>query len=410
MKRLTYSHTMKASYIGYITQAIVNNLAPLLFLTFQTEFAISLEQIGFLITLNFGVQMLVDFLAVRFVDRIGYRPCIVAAHICAAIGLIGMGTLPYLLSDAYTGLMTAVIVYAIGGGLIEVLISPIVEALPGDAKASAMSLLHSFYCWGHVGVVLLSTLFFTIAGTGRWSYLAMLWALIPLFNTFFFLFVPIRTLEEDEESMPVRKLLKTKLFWVFILLMICSGAAEQAMSQWASLFAESGLMVSKTLGDLLGPCMFAFLMGLSRLYYGKFGARLNLMRFITGSSILCIISYLLAVFLPVPVLSLLACGLCGLSVGIMWPGVFSLAAEKCPGGGTAMFAFFALAGDVGCSAGPGLVGIISGAADSGRLTFLNSLTVFMNGNTGLKTGLLCAIIFPLILLVTLQNLRKTKSA
>lgn len=380
--QLQYKHTRNACYLGYITQAIVNNLSPLLFVTFQKQFSISLDKIGLLISINFVMQMLIDALAAKFVDKIGYRTCIVGAHIFSTIGLAGMGIFPFLFPNAYAGLIAAVLINAVGGGLIEVLVSPIVESLPGDEKASAMSLLHSFYCWGHVSVVLLSTVFFVTVGTEHWYILSVLWALVPLFNTFLFVNVPLNTIHDEEASLPIRKLFSMQLFWVFLLLMICAGASEQAMSQWTSLFAESGLQVSKTMGDLLGPCAFAVLMGVSRAFYGKFGAKLNLKRFIAGSGVLCIASYLLAAFSPIPLLSLVGCALCGLSVGIMWPGTFSLSSEYCPQGGTALFALLALGGDVGCAAGPGLVGLVSSLAGG-----------------ELKWGLTAALVFPILLLL-----------
>lgn len=391
MIRQNYRHTIYASYIGYIAQAIVNNLAPLLFLTFQSEYQISIEKISLLITVNFGIQLLVDILSARYVDRLGYRAAIMAAHFFCAAGLIGLGTLPEILPDAYLGLVAAVALYAIGGGLIEVLISPIVEACPTEDKSGNMSLLHSFYCWGQVGVVLFSTIFFKLAGIENWRVLAFLWALVPLGNFFYFSRVPINRLVEEGQAMPVKKMAGMKIFWIFIVMMICAGASEQAMSQWASAFAELGLGVDKTVGDLLGPCMFAALMGCSRLFYGKFSDRINLTGFISGSAVLCVCSYLLAVFAPVPLLSLAGCALTGLSVGIMWPGTFSLAAERCPQGGTAMFAFFALAGDLGCSSGPGLVGVMSG--------------VF---GEQLKMGLLFAIVFPVLLLLGVAAMKKTR--
>lgn len=387
--KLHFKHTRNACYLGYITQAIINNLAPLLFVTFQTQFSISLEKIGLLISINFMMQMFVDVLAAKFVDKIGYRICVVGAHVCCTVGLVGMGVFPFLFADPYIGLIIAILINAVGGGLIEVLISPIVESLPGDEKASTMSLLHSFYCWGHVGVVILSTLFFLSVGIHNWFLLTLIWAVVPLFNTFFFSQVPLHTVGEEGQGLPIRKLFSMKIFWIFLVLMICSGASEQAMSQWASLFAESGLKVSKTMGDLLGPCAFAALMGLSRVFYGKFGSKINLKNFIIGSGILCIISYLLATLSPYPLLSLIGCGLCGLSVGIMWPGTFSLSCEYCPQGGTALFALLALGGDIGCAGGPGLVGLISNLADN-----------------SLKTGLLFAIIFPVMMVVVIFILRQ----
>lgn len=385
-------HTLYACYIGYITQAIINNLSPLLFLTFHKQFGISLAAISILISINFCTQIAVDLISVKFVDKIGYRASGILSFVISAIGLVSLGLLPNVMPNAYVGLIIATMLNAIGGGLLEVLVSPVVEAipLPQKQKASAMSLLHSFYCWGHVGVVILSTLYFSIAGIQNWMYLPMIWALVPLFDVFLFAKIPLYKLVEEEERVPLRKTLKTGIFWLLFLLMICAGASEQAMSQWSSIFAELGLGVSKTVGDLLGPCAFAICMGLSRLIYGKMGQRINLKKFIIGSSLLCVVSYLIAVFSPFPLLALIGCAMCGFSVGIMWPGIFSIAGERCRSGGTAVFALFAVAGDIGCASGPALVGVISNAT---------------GGDNGLKTGLLCAIMFPIVMCIGVSVLR-----
>ena len=382
--RNNYKHTIAASYIGYIVQAIVNNFAPLLFLTFHNTYHISLDKIGLLVTINFGTQLIVDLISAKFADKIGYRLLAVTAHIFAAVGLIALGFLPDMLSNHYIGICIAVILYAIGGGLTEVIISPIVEACPTNGKSAAMSLLHSFYCWGSVLVVLLSTALFSVLGIDSWKIVACLWAIIPVFNAFYFTQVPISTLVENGESMTITQLLKTKIFWILALLMVCAGASELAMSQWASAFAESGLKVSKTVGDLAGPCFFAVLMGTSRVFHAKIANKVNLTKYLSICALICISSYLLASLSPIAILSLFGCGICGFSVGAMWPGTYSLASEKCTKGGTAMFALLALAGDSGCSLGPATVGFVS-----------NSL------NDNLKTGLLTAVIFPVILLAGL---------
>ena len=387
--RLNYDHTLCASYLGYICQAIVNNLAPLLFLTFQREFSLSLGRITLLVTVNFGVQLLVDLASAAFVDRLGYRRCAVAAHLFCAAGLAGLAVLPGLLPHPYPGLLAAVCLYAVGGGLIEVLISPIVEACPTRRKAAAMSLLHSFYCWGCVLVIALSTGFLALFGAGGWRLLALLWALAPAANAALFCRVPLNSLTPEGGGMSLRALAGSGAFWLLALLMVCAGASEQAMSQWASAFAESGLGVSKALGDLAGPCFFAVLMGLARTLYAVFSERVSLLVFIRGSCVLCVGAYLLAVFAPHPALALLGCGLCGLSVGILWPGVFSIAAARLPAGGTALFALLALGGDLGCSGGPTLVGLVSDAAGG-----------------ALRAGLLAAILFPLALLAGSLALRR----
>ncbi len=394
MKQLTYKHTVYACFIGYIVQAIINNFIPLLFLTFQSSFGIPLSQITFLVTFNFGLQLLIDMIAPSFVDKIGYRASIIIAHICSCLGLIGLTFLPQIMPTPFIGLMSAVVIYAIGGGLIEVLISPIVEACPTDNKEKAMSLLHSFYCWGHVAVVLFSTLFFRFIGIANWRMLAIFWAIIPLLNIFVFCKVPIAPLlAEDEKGMTLKELICNKLFWILLVLMICAGACEQAVSQWASTFAEKGLHIDKTIGDLAGPMLFAILMGSARAFYGKYGDRINLQKFMFGSGILCLFSYLLISFSPYPILGLVGCGLCGLSVGILWPGTFSISAKSLRGGGTLLFALLALGGDIGCSGGPTVVGIAS--------------SIF---NDNLQYGILCAVIFPVLLLIFLTLFTKTSVA
>lgn len=377
-----YGKTITACFVGYIVQAVVNNFVPLLFLTFQKNYGIPLSQITLLVTFNFGIQLLVDLLSVGFVDRIGYRVSMIIAHALAATGLILLTILPEALPSPFAGILIAVMIYAVGGGLLEVLVSPVVEACPSDNKEKAMSMLHSFYCWGHVGVVLLSTLFFRVFGIGNWKILALIWALIPIANAFAFGRVPMASLIEDgEQGLKLGELFRIKIFWVLLIMMVCAGASEQAVSQWASTFAEHGLGISKTMGDLAGPMAFAVLMGASRAFYGKYGDRINLDRFMIYSSSLCILSYLGISLLPVPLLSLAACAICGLSVGIMWPGTFSKAASALPKGGTAMFALLALGGDVGCSGGPTVVGIV---AD--RL------------GDNLKMGILAGVAFPILLL------------
>ena len=387
-----YNQTITACFIGYIVQAIVNNFVPLLFLTFERTYHIPLAQITLLVTLNFGIQLLVDLLSVGFVDRIGYRASMVIAHVLAALGLVLLTVLPEVLPSAFAGILCAVCVYAVGGGLLEVLVSPVVEACPSDNKEKAMSMLHSFYCWGHVGVVALSTLFFGLFGIDHWKLLAFIWAIVPLCNGVAFTKVPIAPLlPEGETGMSMRELFGKKLFWILFVMMVCAGASEQAVSQWASTFAEQGLHISKTLGDLAGPMAFAILMGTARAFYGKHGDRIDLDRFMKASCLLCVAAYLAISLVPIPMVSLAACAICGLSVGIMWPGTFSKASATLPKGGTALFALLALGGDIGCSGGPTLVGLVSSHA-----------------NDNLKAGILAAIIFPILLLGGISLCRKAQ--
>ena len=381
----SYKSTMCACFTGYIVQAIVNNFAPLLFVTFQKTFDIPLSQITALITVNFVIQLLIDLLSAGFIDKIGYRASAVLSHVFAAVGLILLTVLPDVFASPFVGLLIAVIIYAVGGGLLEVLVSPIMEACPTENKEKAMSLLHSFYCWGHMAVVLLSTLFFTAFGISNWRILAIFWALIPIVNAIFFTQVPIYSLQEEgEKGLTLKELCRNKVFWLMMIMMVCSGASEQAVSQWASTFAEQGLGVSKTVGDLAGPLAFAALMGTSRLLYGKFGDKLNLNKCMFFSACLCVISYLCIALIPIPAIGLIGCALCGFSVGVLWPGTFSKSSAAIKRGGTVMFAMLALAGDLGCSGGPTLAGLVSG-----------------NFNNNLHIGILSAIIFPAIMLLCL---------
>ena len=357
-----YRGTILSCYVGSMTMAIVNNFVPLLFLTFQTTFGFSLGQIGLLVSFNFCTQLTVDALAARYADKIGYRRLLVAAQILLSGGLVLLSILPYAIGSAYVGVVLAVITYSIGCGLNEVLISPVVEACPSEHKAAAMSLLHSFYCWGSVLVVLVSTVLFLLFDVSSWRVISCLWALIPAVNAVCFTRVPIAQLVEEGKSLSLGKLLATPLFWLLALLMLTAGATELSMTQWASAFAESGLKVSKAMGDLMGPCMFALFMGVGRVIQFKLVEKIDLLRYLLICAMICTVSYLLAALAPSPVLSLLGFALCGFGVAAMWPGTLSLGAAALPFGGTAMFALLALCGDIGCAVGPALVGFVSGAA------------------------------------------------
>ncbi len=385
-----YKKTLVACYLGFITQAIAANFAPLLFLTFRSTYGISLEKIALIPFVFYLTQLLIDFAATKFADRIGYRVCVTASQVVSALGLVLMAVLPEIMPVPFVGILIAVVLYAVGSGLIEVLVSPIVEACPFENKDGMMSLLHSFYCWGAVGVILGSTVFFAVFGVENWRILTLIWALVPLINTFNFITCPIERLLEDGESLPIRKLLGMPLFWLMILLMVCSGASEASMAQWASAFTESALGVSKTVGDLAGPCLFAVFMGIARVIYGKMSEKLNLTKTMLLCGAMCAGCYLLASFSPVPVMGLAGCALCGLAVGIMWPGTIRISSQNLPRGGTAMFAFLALAGDLGATVSPALVG---------------SLAEMSGGS--LKTGLLAGAVFPIVLVVGLGILRRS---
>ena len=388
-KQKNYKKTLIACYLGFVTQAISANFTPLLFLTFKSSYGITLEKIALVPLVFYLTQLLVDLAATKFADKIGYRTCVVASQVLSAAGIGLMAFLPDMLPVPFVGILVSVVLYAIGSGLIEVLVSPIVEACPFENKEGTMSLLHSFYCWGAMGVVLGSTLFFAVFGTENWKILTLVWALVPLYNTFNFISCPIERLVEDGKSMSIGKLLKTPIFWLLIILMVCSGASEASMAQWASAFTESAIGVSKTVGDLAGPCLFAMFMGISRMLYGKFSQKLDLTKVMLACGVMCAGCYLLASLSKLPFLALAGCALCGLAVGIMWPGSISISSKQCPRGGTAMFAFLALAGDLGAMVSPAMVG---------------SLSEMAGGD--LKSGLLAATVFPIVLVLVLLILKK----
>ncbi|MCM1024576.1 MAG: MFS transporter [Prevotella sp.] len=384
-----YGKTKLACYLGFVTQAICANFAPLLFLRFHDMYGISYGRLALISTFFFFTQLIVDFICAKFVDRIGYRKCVIASSASSFLGLAGLAFLPDIFPSPFAGILVCVIIYAVGSGLIEVLGSPIIEACPFENKDKMMSLLHSFYCWGSAAVVLGSTLFFAVFGIENWRILTFIWAVLPLYNIYNFAVCPIEKITEEGEGMTVMQLLKTKIFWLFIILMVCAGASELSMAQWASAFAEAALNVSKTVGDLAGPCGFAVCMAISRTVYGKFGDKMNLTVFMAFSGILCLACYLLAGLANIPVMGLIGCAVCGFSVGIMWPGSISISSSVLPAGGTAMFALLALAGDLGGSAGPAIVGAVSQSAGD-----------------DLRSGVLAGGVFPVALTVCAFILRK----
>lgn len=390
MLRKSFKATISASCIGYFTQAILINFAPLLFITFQKEFGLTQLQLTVLIATNFVTELLIDFLGTKYVSKIGYRPCVIIAQIFAILGLILMPTLPEIMSDKFLALEIATMFCGLGGGFIEVIISPIVEACPTKHKSAMMNLLHSFYCWGQMGVGILSTVFFLTVGYENWQILSLLWAIIPLVDLILFIFVPINVLVEEDKESSFGELVKTKIFWVFLIMMLCAGASELAMSQWASAFAEAGLGVEKWVGDLLGPCLFAICMGSARIFYAKNASKINLENGILVSSCICVLAYLIAIFSPIAIISLLGCALCGVGCGMLWPGTYSIATKRLPTGGVPMFGLLALFGDLGCLTGPFIAGQVSSLFDD-----------------NLKPGFLCAMIFPILMVIMVIILKRS---
>ncbi len=399
-----YTSTLYACYLGYITQAIVVNLAPLFFVIFQNRFAISYMDLANLVLITFVVQIATDAAMIKLTARFGYRRSAVAAHVFAAVGLAGLAIFPYIMPP-YAGIIVAVVIYSIGGGLTEVVISPIVDALPGEAKASAMSLLHSFYSWGQMLVVILTTILLAIIGDDNWRYLPLVWALIPAFNLFNFMKVPIIEPSEEMKSNGIGKFLRSPIFIVALLMMICGGASEQAISQWASLFAEKALGVPKMMGDLLGPCLFALCMGIGRTVYGILGdEKINIEKALLGTTIFCILCYGITVFVPLPFVALLGCAFSGFGVALMWPGILSYTSQKYNyQAGPVLFSLLALGGDTGCSLGPWIAGTVS------------DLYIAANGatpaveNAAIRVGILASVVFPVMMIVLLCVMRKLRT-
>ena len=389
----SFRHTKAACYIAGMVQAMVCGFVPLLVVIFNRDYGISLSLITVLLTVNFVAQFTADLVSIFFVNKVSRRACIVAAHIFVGTGYFLLGVVPFFMKDIYWGVFLSVVLFSTGGGLLEVMTSPILDSCPSENKAAAMSILHSMFSFGSIGVILLSSMFFWVFGQANWQYLPFIWSIIALLNAVYLSIVPIKKVNAENKKVSPRGVFKQKQFFVLMLVMMCGGASEIAMSQWASAFAESSLGVSKTVGDILGPCMFALMMGISRITYPFFAHKINLMKYIKGCSALCVVAYLIAALSPFKAFALAGCGLCGFAVGIMWPGTVSLAARSSLDGGTAIFALIALAGDIGCTVGPMVVGFVS--------------SIF---GGEFRAGLLAATIFPLILFIGMSILNKKKSS
>lgn len=390
-----YKKTLHACYRGYITQAIIVNLAPLFFIIFQDRYNVSFVTLGSIVLLNFVTQLMTDLVSIKFIEKVGYRIAAVMAHLLASIGLVLLGTLPNIM-PVVPALVTATLFYSVGGGLLEVIVSPIVDSLPGEEKESSMSLLHSFYCWGQVLVILITTCLLFFIGNKNWHIIPILWAILPIYNLIKFLKVPMLPPLTSDERMPIKKLLNSKIFLVILLLMLCAGASELALAQWASLFTEKALGVSKAIGDVFGPCLFGVLMGVGRTVYGIYGGKVKLLRVLIISSLLCICAYLLASLSQNAMISLVGCALCGLSVSLMWPGMLSFASEEFKTGGTAMFGIMAVFGDMGCSVGPWVIG------------FVSEFTIATGEAQALRYGVLAAVIFPIVMMIGTLFLQKKR--
>lgn len=399
MKARTFKGTKIACYTGYLVQGIINNIAPLLFVIFSDKFNMTLQKLSLLITINFVTQLIVDTLSIKFVDKIGYKPLAIISQSIAFIGLLSLGVLPYVFANSYLGVVISIILSAIGSGITEVIISPIVESIPGEKKTAEMSLLHSFYCWGQVIVVLLTTIMIKVFGNDLWYIAPIVWSIIPLINTINFIGVPIKPNLTSEEKTPLFEMLFSKQFLLLIIIMICSGASEIGMSQWSSYFAETGLKISKMTGDLLGPCLFAVLMGTGRMIFGFIGEKINLKTALSFSALFCTICYLGTCFIDHSLISLLICATTGITVSIMWPATLSLAARLFPKGGGPMYSVLALSGDTGCTLGPWFISFMS-----------IKISTDISSGEALKSGLGFASFFPLLMVLAITLLRLPKKS
>ena len=384
-----YTQTKLASYIGYIVQAIINNFLPILFIAFQDVYALSYEKLARLIVFNFVTQMITDLITPKIVNVIGYKKASVLAHFCASLGLVMLSVLPSLMSP-YLAIIISIIVYAFGSGLIEVIISPIIENLPTDNKKSNMAFLHSFYCWGQAFTIIVTTILIFVFGYRRWNFIPLIWAIVPFLNMFFFMRVPVIEPTSETKKATFSVLFKSSKFRCFMVMMFCAGACEIAMAEWASIFAQQALGISKVIGDLLGPCAFAIFMGLGRIWYAKVAEKVSFRKTLIYMSMACFLCYIVVAFCKIPFVSLMCCALCGFTVSLSWPGLYSAGAKKFPEGASVMYSVFAMCGDTGCCLGPWVLGIV---ADS----------------LGLNIGFAAASVFPIIMIVTATMSLKTKS-
>lgn len=375
-----YIPTKLAGYVGFVVQAIVNNFLPILFIVFQDIYGLGYEKLGRLIVFNFAVQMFIDFITPKIIHKIGYRRAAFLCQFTACLGLCLMSLLPRIMPSPYTAMFIAIAVYATGSGLMEVILSPMIEMLPTGNKSGNMAVLHSFYCWGQTVVVPLTTLMVFAFGYENWSYIPLVWAIVPFINMLAFLRVPIVEPGREVKQSTLIELLKTPSFIIYMLMMFCGGASEIAMSQWASLFVEQALGVSKAIGDIVGPCLFALFMALGRVIYAKFSKKVSFTRLLIWLNILCFVCYVMVGISKIAALSLVFCALCGFSVSISWPGIYSAGARTFKTGGAVMFSAFAMCGDTGCALGPGLVGLVA-------------------EYTNLNMGFIAAAVFPFIMVI-----------
>ncbi len=385
-----YFPTKLAGYVGFVVQAIVNNFLPILFIVFQNVYNLSYEKLGRLILFNFATQMFIDLITPKIIAKIGYRKAASLSQGAAAAGLILLGTLPSLMNNTYLAIIISIIIYATGSGLMEVILSPMIEMLPTGNKSGNMAVLHSFYCWGQAFTVLVTTGLVFLFGFKQWYFIPAIWAIIPFLNMFSFLRVPIVQPSPDEKMSTFSELVKKPLFLVYMVMMFCAGASEIAMAEWASIFAQNALGVSKAIGDITGPCAFALFMGTGRVVYAKLSKKVSFTKMLVILNIFCFVCYMVVAVCKIPIIALIFCAVCGFTVSISWPGIYSAGARTFTTGGAVMFSVFAMCGDTGCALGPWLIGVLA-------------------DKFSLNVGFAAASVFPLVMVICALYILKLRS-
>lgn len=397
-----------ACYATNITMSVIGNLSPLLFLTFRSLYDISYSLLGLLILINFCTQLCVDLIFSFFSHKFNIALTVKLTPVIAFVGLGFYALSPILFSqNIYLGLVLSTIVFSAASGLAEVLISPVIAALPSENPEREMSKLHSVYAWGVVFVILVGTLFLLFCGGTNWQWLAAIFMLVPMLAACLFFTAKLPVLETPERVSGALALLKNKKLWLCFFGIFLGGASECTMGQWSSSYLEQALGLEKVWGDIFGVAMFAVALGLGRTLYGKFGKNIEKVLFLGGLG--AAVCYLVAAISNIPLLGLIACALTGFCVSMLWPGSLIVASERVPQGGVFVYAMMAAGGDLGASVAPQLVGIVTDAVsqNAAAAEFAVELGI-TSEQLGMKTGMLLGAVFPIIAVFVYLVLMKTK--
>lgn len=405
-----YRLTTISCFVGIFAQAVIINLAALLFMPLMRLHGLTYVQLGTLVAVNFSVQVGSDLVFSGLIDRIGFRRLVLPACLVGSLGLFLFALAPVLLPGrVFAGLLAATAVYSAAGGLLEVLLSPIVNAIPNEEKGAAMSLLHSFYAWGQMATIILTTLFLFLVGERHWQWMVGFWALLPLANFLLFLKAPFPPSVPEEHRLNMGDLI-LKPFCLLAFAAIFFGAsAEVLMNQWTSAFMERALLLPKLTGDLFGMCGFALMLGLGRAWHGKYGARFDISKALVAMSALAVLCYLVVALAPGSWPGLLACMVCGFATSLLWPGTLIVASERYPLAGAWMFALLAAAGDVGAGLGPWFTGwVVDHAIDTAAALRLEQWLGIGGEQAALRLGILAGTIAPLLALLCHWGMKRMR--